>query len=82
MGAGLKRARAAARATQRKVDIVSILRSNARRLLNIGAVVIGEEGGRVLAEVMSAAADEISRLRIERDQLKTEYADMCEHSRD
>lgn len=62
MGAGLKRARDSARKTQRKRDIVDILRANAGQL-HKKEIICGAESGRLLAEVMVAAADEIDRLR-------------------
>ena len=69
MGAGLKRARAAARATHRKPDIVDILRANTRQLRSGTAIIVGPESKTVLADVMAAAADEISRLRVKCGEL-------------
>ncbi len=68
MGAGLKRAFAAAKATRKPSDIVDILRGNARQL-GKKEIVCGADSGRILAEVMVAAADEISRLRVKCGEL-------------
>lgn len=57
MGAGLKRAKRAARATRTKLDIVDILRANATACGKMEGAVS------VLGPVMAAAADEIEMLR-------------------
>ncbi len=57
MGEGLKRARAAAKKTRTKLDVVDILRANATACSKMEGAVA------VLGPVMATAADEIEKLR-------------------